>query len=200
MSNVRIKKNLEWRSALILEGAFYINHYTVKVDIITVSDDTDEQNIAYERIKLWITHVLDSSILIAQDDPTLKIWQATGARVLALPEDPVDQIIGIMLYLKINSIMENRMVVSDIEISSTVGDHTRYLHHHNESVGQDLNQPGWWLDSRPLWHLEKSRKSRGKVVNLDRIPEWSDYGLEWEDNIDKKDTVVFANFNKDADQ
>lgn len=200
MSNARIKKNLEWQSALVFEGEFYINHYTATVNIITVSDDTDQQNIAYERIKLWVNRVLDSSILIDQDDPALKIWQSTGARVIALPEEPVDQIIGIMLYLKLNSIMENRMVISDVEISSTVGDHTGYLHNYNESVGQDLIQPGWWLDSRPLWHLENSRKSRGKVVNLDRIPEWSDYGLEWEDSIDKKDTVVFANFNKDADQ
>jgi hypothetical protein len=200
MSNARIKKTLEWGSALVYGDEFYVNRYTAKVYIVTVSDDSDQQNIAYERMKLWTHRVLDSSVLIAHDDPALKVWQATGARVIVLPEEPVDQIIGIMLYLKLNSIMENRMVVSDIEISSTVGDDTGYLHNHNEGVGQAMGESGWWVDPRPSWYLEKSRNSRGKVVNLDRIPEWSDYGLEWEDSIDKKDTVVFANFNKDADQ
>jgi hypothetical protein len=34
-----------------------------------------------------------------------------GINVTTLPEEPVDQIIGMMLYYKLNAIMEGRMIV-----------------------------------------------------------------------------------------
>ncbi len=204
MSNVRIKKSLGWKSGLVYDSQFYANQYQADISMLVVSDNTDEQNIAYDRVKSWIKYVLEDSVIITHTDSKLRAWQNTGARVIVLPEEPVDQIMGIMLYLKLNSIMENRMVVTDVELSSSIGDSTRYLHSHGEALGESLSQAGWWLDPSPAWYtVKKNSRNPGKIVNLDRGPEWSDHDLSWEKDINQKDhadSVVFASFNRDENK
>jgi len=200
MSGARLKKTLSWSAGLVYQDEFYVNHYEAAVSLVTVSRDSDQQNIAYERIKFWTQRVMDGAIFLAHDDARLSVWQDTGARIIVLPDEPVDQIIGIMLYLKLNLIMENRMVITDIEISSLVGDHTSYLHSHGEGLGEGLEKSGWWTDPRPVWSDVVVKKTSGKIVSLSKSMEWSEHGLAWDMPAPSNDTVVFARFPKNEDQ
>ena len=198
--NARLKKSFGWYTGLVYQGRYMVNHWNVTLDLLTVSTDSDQQNIAYERMKYFMHHVLDDSILIGSEDPALEHYQKTGARLLILPDEPVDQIVGIMLYLKLNAIMENRMVVTRTETWSVQGDQTSYLHIGGENVGECLGQDGWWADNRPVWTNTQPR-TRGKVVDLERSTEWKDVGLAWDsDTVAKSDSVVFAKFNRNEDQ
>lgn len=197
--NVRLRKNLVWYSGLVFQENFCVNHYEADIDLMTVTSDHNEQNIAYERMKSWVYQVLNDSILISENDPSLPRFQATGARIIILPEPPVDQILGIMLYLKLNSIMQNRMVVTDVTVKSSQGDDMCYLHSVGESFGENLVNDGWWSDPRPTWTDARPR-GKEKVVALDRFPEWKDYGLEWDNGDAKGQNVVFAKFNKNENQ
>jgi hypothetical protein len=198
--NARLKKSFGFYTGTVFEDRFMVNHFNVELNLVTVSGDNAEQNIAYERMKYWIFRVMDDSILIENDSSKLQQYLDTGARLLVLPDEPVDQIVGIMLYLKLNAIMENRMVVTDVEIWSTQGDSMSYIHSHGENVGPGLAQNGWWLDPKPTWHAGRPRGD-GKIVSLDRVPEWKDFGLDWDqDKDDGKESVVFANFARDEDQ
>lgn len=199
--SARLSKTFGFYTGLVYEGRFMVNHHTVDLKLLTVSDSNDEQNTAYERMKYWVHHVLDDSILIGQEDPDLDKWLATNSRLLVLPDDPCDQIVGIMLYLKLNAIMENRMVVTDTEIWSNQGDQMSYLHTVGENIGPNLGQDGWWVDPRPVWSTVKA-KDQGKVINLDRATEWKDFNLGWQsqDESKKNDSVVFADFGKNEDQ
>jgi len=200
MSGARLKKTLSWYSGLVYQDQFYINHYDAEINLTTVSLSSEEQNIAYERIKFWTQYIMDGAIFIAHDDVRLPQWQDTNTRIMVLPDEPVDQIIGIMLYLKLNSIMENRMVVTDISISSVVGDNTGYLHSHGEGLGKGLEQNGWWTDSRPVWSDTTTKKTPGKIVNLAKSMEWSEHELAWDTPNQSHDTVVFAQFPKNEDK
>ena len=184
---------------MVYHGRFMVNHYHVVLDLLTVSIDHIEQNIAYDRMKYWVYHVLDDAILIHVDDPKLAEYQKLDCRLLVLPDEPVDQNIGIMLYLKLNAIMENRMVVTDIEVSSRQGDNASYLHSVGENLGQYFSKDGWWSDSRPLWtHARIDRTD--KIVSLERSPEWIEHELAWGDpSTNKRDAVITA-FPKDENK
>lgn len=198
--NVRLKRGFSILTGMVYQGEFAVNSYRINLSMLTVSDSSDQQNIAYERMKFWICRILQDSVLISENSESLAAWGDTGCRVLALPEEPVDQVVGIMLYLKLNAIMENRMVITDVEISSAEGDETVYVHSHGEALGV-LAQDGWWTDARPCWILPQTNRAHGKIVTLDRTPEWSDQGLGWEDRDDSdKNTVVFADFRRDEDK
>lgn len=198
--SARLKKSFGFYTGLIYQGQFLVNHWNLNLDLVTVSDDSDQHNTAYERMKYWIGRVLDDSMLIAQDDPALEDVSRINGRVIVLPDEPVDQIVGIMLYLKLNAIMENRMIVAATEIWSTQGDQTSYIHMAGENLGPDLSQDGWWSDPRPIWSMNKPRGT-GNVVSLDRPPEWKDYGLGWESvDQDRSGNVVVAQFPRNEDK
>jgi hypothetical protein len=121
--------------------------------------------------------------------------------VIVLPDEPVDQIMGMMLYLKYNAVMENRMVVTDVEISSVQGDNMGYLHSHGENLSPGLSRDGWWVDAAPTWYDITVTHTRDKVVSLNSRPEWADHGLAWTDATDKgSNSVVFADFGRNADK
>lgn len=192
--NVRLRKSFSWSSGLIYNNTFLVNHYEISANILTVTTSSDEQNTAYERTRLWVDHTLENSILISQDSDLLARY-SEGCRLLVFPEEPVDQLVGIMMYLKLNSIMQNRMVVTDLEISSSQGDYMKYIHSHGEALGP-LSEDGWWSDCRPIW-ATPGRSGDGKVVNLDRGPEWKDFDLDWtQAGSQHHDSVVFADFNR----
>jgi hypothetical protein len=196
--NVRLKRNLSWYSAVVYNDQFLINNYTTELTMLTVAENNDEQNIAYERIKVWVYNLMTDAIFISQDHPKLDAYRKTGARVITFPGDPVDQIVGIMLYLKLNSIMENRMVVTDVELWSEAGDNMKYLHSISESLGP-LTQDGWWIDPRPVY-ADAPRRGKNKVISLDRMAEWKDYDLAWDDANAVETKVVFADFNKNENK
>lgn len=198
--NVRLRKNITFTAGLVYQDSFMINEYSCSIELLTVTDNHQEQNIAYDRLKGWIINVLDGAIVVDAVHPNISSWQATGARIVAMPEEPVDQVIGIMLYLKLNAMMENRMVVTSVEISSTQGDGMWYRHDAGENIGTHFALDGWWVDARPTWSNAPA-KTQGKIVNLDRQPEWSDFNLDWaRDNEENNDSVVFANFKRDEDK
>lgn len=199
--NARLRKSFGWYSGMVYQGRFMVNHFNCQLDLLTVSESASEQNTAYERMKYFMHSIMDDSLLIAQDDPMLNQYFETGARLIVLPDEPVDQIIGIMLYLKLNAIMENRLVVTRTETWSTQGDQTSYIHVAGENVGPNLGQDGWWVDNRPVWSSARP-KINGKIVNLERLADWKDHDLTWESGIDKDrtDSVVFAKFDKNENQ
>jgi len=198
--NVRLKKTFDFSTGLVYNEEFSVNYYTANVCMTVLAEDSAQQNIAYERMKYWVDLVLTNSILIADSDPMLEKWLATGQRIISLPEKPVDQIVGIMLFSKFNAMAENRFIITDLELSSAVGDDTYFIHSDNESLGP-LSYNGWWTDPSPCWTSStRRRKKTDKIISIGRAPEWNEFGLNWDaDNSDEEqsNTVVFANFVKD---
>jgi hypothetical protein len=198
--NVRLKKTFDFSTGLVYNEEFSVNYYTANVYMTVLAEDSTQQNIAYERIKYWVDFVLTNSILIADTDAMLDKWLATQQRIISLPEKPVDQIVGIMLFSKFNAMAENRFIITDLELSSDVGDDTYFIHSDNEGLGP-LNHGGWWTDPSPSWtSTSRRRKKTDKIISIGRTSEWNEFGLNWDaDNADEENsnTVVFANFVKD---
>jgi hypothetical protein len=142
-------------------------------------------------MKHWIYGVMCSGVLTSRDSELVKPLSASGIRVLELPEEPVDQLVGMMLLNKLNAIMQDRIIVTDIALSSSEGDNTRYLHSIDENLGPFADE-GWWNDPRPIWSTNKRVSS--KIVSLDRTLDWKDLDLDWEDSNQPDNHVVFADF------
>lgn len=191
--NVRISKHLDLIAALVFQEDFLVNQYSININMVTATDDHRQQNIAYDRIKFWLSNMMSHSILIKKDNKLLDAFKSTKARLITLPEEPVDQIIGIMLYSKLNSIVEGRMVITDLDIMSVQGDHTVYYHSEDETLGAFAND-NWWNDPSPVFN---DLKDTGKIVSLKQHIDWASQGLQWDDHQQENNTVVFADFGKD---
>jgi hypothetical protein len=197
--NYRISKTWGVLANVVWQDRVLCNDYRIRVDWITATDDAYEQNVAYDRIKYWLFDVMEHSVMIPQDHALISAFRATGQRVITLPGDPIDAVIAMMLITKLSAITEQRMELTEIAVSSEQGGHVQHLHSTDEDPMM-FAEPGWWQDPGPVWNTIKPRRGN-KIVNLDRMPEWSELDLAWETTADiKKDgSVVFAEFKKNAD-
>jgi hypothetical protein len=117
-----------------------------------------------------------------------------------LPEEPVDQVVGIMLHCKLNAIVENRMIITETEIASELGENIAYLHNDDEQLGP-LSDAGWWQDSDAS-HCDHQLISTDKVVAVNFNSSWRELNLQWKNEssvveTDSDNKLVFADFTKD---
>lgn len=196
--NVKISK--VFRSPAILVPNDYeeplINFYTIMLHMVTVTEDGQELNCAFDRVKYWINNVFQDCVLIRHDSEHLTAWQNTNMRVLVMPDGPIDQLVGIMLACKLTAIAEGRITFHDVSISSTYEDDMTYSHHVDEAIGP-FAADGWWNDHRPVWRSKTRRSAnKDKVINLARWDDWKSLDLDWQNAKDHA-TIVFAEFPRD---
>lgn len=196
--NYRMSKTWGILANVVWDDRVLCNDYRIRVDWTTVTDDSREQNIAYERVKYWLFDVMEHSVMVNQDHDKVAVLQTTGQHIIQMPADPVDAVIAVMLFAKLSAITEQRMSLTEVAVSSEQGGHVQYL----QSAEEDFmmfGDPGWWQDARPAWSHTKPRRGN-KIVSLARMPEWHELDLSWDTvNARSDGSVVFAEFKKNAD-
>lgn len=193
--NVRLQYDLDFLAGIFYDERLQLNHYTVSLSLTTKTTDAHSTNVAMQRIKCFVWQELQDTVFINQAQAeTSEMFSLLGVNVTTLPEEPVDQIIGIMLYCKLNAIMEGRMIVTDLDIQSTLGDQVWYRHSDDDAVGP-FAESGWW--HQPGYQHDIVRKDDNDNENVVKVVSqgWHEYGLEWPDETKTTaNTVVFANF------
>lgn len=198
--NVRLIKTWTWQSGIVYNDIFYINAYTARIHMHTTSMYDSDHDVAYARMDYWFEEVMQDSVMISADSENVKAYAATGQRLLQFPDQPVDQLVGIMLCLKLNAMTEGRLVVTDVDISSVHGSDMTYQHNVNEAVGP-MAAAGWWQDARPIWNHVPSAARGSKVVSLNRAADWHSLDLDWQSSSNDRDSsIVFADFDRDDDK
>ena len=198
--NVRLIKTWTWQSGIVYNDIFYINAYTAKIRMHTTSMYDSDHDVAYGRMDYWFEEVMQDSVMISADSSAVKAYAATGQRLLLFPDQPVDQLVGIMLCLKLNAMTEGRLVVTDVDISSVHGSDMTYQHNVDEAVGP-MAAAGWWQDTKPIWNHVSSSARGSKVVSLNRVADWHSLDLDWQSSSNDRDSsIVFADFDRDDDK
>ena len=167
----------------------------------TVSEDPNDQTTAFDRLKHFVYSCMESTIFINADETEQhnRFIQA-GLDITTLPGEPVDQLIGIMLYHKLNAVMENRMIVFETEISSAAGEYMIYLHSEDEDV-VGFVQPEWWT-TPDLIHSDIVPVESEKIVSMPSGTAWRDLEMDWDLATDEPvanetgNIVVFADFKQ----
>jgi hypothetical protein len=198
--NVRLQYPAEFSAWVWVDTQMKINNYTIKVDMITQTTDEESSAIAFDRLKYFLFEVLDSSILVnSADQSQIKLLTAAGIKVVAMPETPVDQIVGMMLFAKLNAVMENRVAVTELALSSDLGDQVTYLHNDHETLAM-FESSGWWNSPDPGTQTIAASKKK-TVWNLKNHAAWTALNLDWpaEPSLtpaDSGNTIVFADFDR----
>jgi len=198
--NVRLQYDLEFMAGIYYDDRLQLNSYSVNLGLLTKTTDAASTNIAMDRLKYFVHGELANTVFVNQGSTErAEMMQIMGINVTTLPEEPVDQIVGLMLYCKLNAIMETHVTVTDIEVSSEIGDGCWYPHSQNESLGP-FNSDGWWNSSEPTQSDRRANKNK-RVVKLYNSTNWHDIELSWPvDNEDISDNVVIKSFTPNTDE
>ena len=193
--NVRLQYNLEFLAGIYYDDQLQINSYEVGINLLTRTTDTASTNIAMERLKAFVHGVLESTVFINQaNQERAEFLQLAGCNVTTLPEEPVDQIVGMMLYYKLNAVMEDRMIITSLDLASRLGDNVWYQHDAEDSAGP-FAADGWWHKPSIQHETIEREEVPGNIVKVISTG-WHEMSLEWPENIvpSSDNTVVYGKF------
>ena len=197
--SIRLQYDLEFPAGIYYDNRLQLNTYQVTMQLCTHLDDNHQMNIALERLKCFVYTELAHTVFIDRtDESRAEMLAVFGGNGTTLPADPVDQVVGLMLYCKLNAIMEGRMTVDSLNIASQLGDQVWYLHDAEDNLGM-FAVDGWWHSPSAQHH----------TLTLDAYPDnviqvapsaWIEHGLLWPEAATESsgNTVVFGNFPKNA--
>jgi len=197
--NVRLEYTFNFTAGVHWHDQLIMNGYQLKVYMITNTSDSESTTIAFDRLKHFINEQIDSSVFInSKDQESCRLYTAAGITITTLPSDPVDQVVGVMLFYKLNAIMEGRITVVETELSSHLGDNMVYLHSENETT-DDIKMPAWWT-APDLTHCNLEFHDGDHLFTLHpgNYAQWAELGLGWTDQEPvETGNIVFADFGKD---
>ena len=191
--NVRLQYVTAFNAGFWLEQQLVMSTYQIRVKLLTQTLDPADQNIALERVKHFLLSEIHSTVFVNQTEvECAEAFASLGLNVTTLPEDPVDQIVGIMLYHKLNAIMQGRMKVSELVLSSDAGDNVEFYHSQAEQTNLFAG-PGWWNDATTLH--DNIDDDTAEISDVDTV--WRELELGWNGTEIATDVtqVVFANFD-----
>ena len=197
--NVRLQIDLEFPAGIYFDDRLRMNRYSVSVQLCTATGDHEQINIAMERLKMFVYSELADTVFVNQADvDRAQVLDMLGINTTTLPEEPIDQIVGLMLYCKLNAVMEGRMMIEQLNISSLLGDDVTYLHDMEDAVGP-FQAEGWWNLSDTSHSSVDAIETEQNVVMVPTTG-WGKYNLSWTDSAESKPgkTVAFGKLSGDA--
>ena len=195
--NVRLQYTMNFTAGVHYHERMVMNNYMLKVFMITNTAVAENTTIAFERLKYFIAE-LDSTVFVnSEEQLACQQYIDAGIKITTLPVDPVDQIIGVMLFHKLNAIMEDRIIMVETELSSVLGDSMVYIHSENETA-DNLVIPDWWM-TPDLVHCDTDLIDNDKVLAIHQTGAWRELDLGWIDTVqpDQTGNIVFADFKRD---
>ena len=187
--NVRIRFNTDFRTGTWFSDQFIVNNFSVNLQLITQSTNAEDHPICMGRIRT-VFDFLEHSILINEDcSEKIKELINCGFRVTAFPQEPIDQIVGIVLYEKLNAVLEGRMRVTDLDICSDLGDNIWFMHSDNEKISA-ITDLGWWAESTPTCNVAENTATEKKVVKLHKQSSWNTLDLGWSSNQPLETVII----------
>jgi hypothetical protein len=186
--STRIEKDFYFHCAAHFEGKFYINSYELTASMLVETESIREQNVAMERIEYFLSNVLENGVFVnANETATIENYEKAGLKVCTTPEEPYDQIVSMILLLKLNAIMEGRLCVTDMVLGSKMSQGVRFtvVHEHAENI---FSGNHWW--NEPCTIIKDNKpKRREKIVKLFN-DEWSEMGLTWKEKSKNSEKVL----------
>lgn len=177
-----IRKDIAFFAGVHFENQFIINLYECDLRMVVNTGDEREQAVAQERLVYFVSNYLQNSLIISKEETDLiKKYEATGMRVCVIPEEPYDQVLGLILINKFNAIMEGRIQVTDLVFGSKLSDYIKF-ELCNEDAESLFGQDSWYNDNTvSLRDSDKSTKKKDKIVKLFDPDEWEKNELTWKE-------------------
>ena len=135
----------KFKSIIIVDGELFANEYKLNISLTPHTASLKEQTDYFERLKNLFEQVFANTITTWRDEPlyhTLK--KSTTNRFIELPKPPYDQIMAAVCFCKANSILDSKIVINNIELSSWQGDGITYKVDKDSKELILLDRPDWF--------------------------------------------------------
>ena len=196
-----------WDSVLAYEEQILPNTYHLTINFDIATDNGEEQNLAFERIKYFVDRVLQDAIFSAIDDENnLFFMDNFKQKLVTFPIPPQDLAVVSALFAKFRSIVDGRLDIISLELSSSQGDNVRI--NYDEEFAED----GKLLDSHdlikaaektPWWYRNdcgsadffKLDQESNQIMFVTDVTGWEGSDLVWPEEDIKKSKKDASSWN-----
>ena len=137
----------KFKSIIIVDGELFQNEYFAKLHITPHTANLKEQTQYFERLKNLFEQIFTNTITTWRNEPLYEILQkSSNNRFIELPRPPYDQIMSAVCFCKSNSILDSKIVVSKLELSSWQRDVITYALDKDSKELLLLDTPDWFTN------------------------------------------------------
>ena len=166
----------KFKSIIIVDGELFQNEYSANLHLTPYTADLKEQTIYFERLKHLFEQVFANTITTWREEKLYNVLKKSSSnRFIELPRPPYDQIMAAVCFCKANSILDGKILINKLELSSWQGDGITY------SVDKDskelllLDSPNWfskkYKNFDPWWLRQDTGIYTGHFSwHTDKIP------------------------------
>jgi len=187
--------DLEWSteftSTILLHESVVPNTYTVRIKFNSNTDNINNQNRAFDRIKYFFQSMMHNGMIMNYKNINADTLAQFADKIIMIPEEPFDQIMVAIIHSKLINIVEGNIQITEVKLESWQGDDVAYT---SESYGitklfieGDFGEVQWWQHAKPVTFNPSDPDYK--------IPEWKDFNLEFDKKKEKPQNKKSKKFN-----
>jgi len=187
--------NLEWSteftSTILLHESVVPNTYTVRIKFNSNTDNINNQNRAFDRIKYFFQSMMHNGMIMNYKNINAETVSQFADKIIMIPEEPFDQIMVAIIHSKLTNIVEGNIQITQVKLDSYQGDDVVYT---SETFGMtklfiegDFGEVQWWQHAKPITYNPQDPDFK--------MPTWKDINLEFDKKSEKPQNKKSKKFN-----
>ena len=183
--------NTEFTSTILLHDSIVPNTYTLTIKFNSNTDNINNQNRAFDRIKYFFQSMLNNGLIMNYKNVNADTLSQYADKIIMIPEEPFDQIMVAIIHSKLINVVEGNIQITEVRLDSWQGDNVIYT---SEAFGitklfteGDFGEVQWWQHAKPITFNPSDQDYI--------IPEWKDYNLEFDKKKEKPQNKGKKKFN-----
>lgn len=180
---------VEWStpfmSTIISYGDIIPNTYEVCLGISPLTDKVDQQNIGFDRIKFFLKNICQNSVMVnIHNNRFESLKKLTDSKFMTLPDEPFDQLLVVLLFYKIDSILGKYFNCDYIILESFQGENVKYhydLDYDSSFIDEKTYYTGSLYNKKlPWWYRDDTSVSDNfEDMSVVQYYTWADLNLSY---------------------
>ena len=139
--------NTKFKSIIIVDSELFQNEYKIKLHITPYTADLKEQTKYFERLKNLFDQIFSNTITTWRNEPLyITLKKSSTNRFIELPKPPYDQIMAAVCFCKANAVLDSKIIINNLELSSWQGDGITYAVDKDSKELLLLDTPDWFTN------------------------------------------------------
>ena len=137
----------KFKSIIVVDGELFGNEYNLKISLTPHAASLKEQTEYFDRLKNLFELVFANTITTWREEKLYQVLKkSSNNRFVELPKPPYDQIMAAVCFCKANAILDSKITINFIELSSWQGDGITYTVDKNSKELILLDTENWFSD------------------------------------------------------
>jgi len=160
-----VEDGMSWRTrytnSVLIGNKIWPNDTEVTIHFSPCTDDPKQQHITFEKYKYVFNKILQNSVFV-ENQKQYEVFKNYNEYVIDFCQRPVDQIVGVSLFAKLNSIGGDFLKINLLQIESWQGENIKFVINEESPEWDIIKTPdkeyNWLWDKNPHWSNFKKTK------------------------------------------